>query len=228
MSAEQQRILAILERFAAHNPNPATELHYGTPYQLLVAVILSAQSTDRAVNKVTERLFAIAPTPGAMVTLGEERLAEQLKSLGLFRSKASHVIAASRLLLERHGGAVPDSRDALMALPGVGRKTANVVLNTVFNQPTIGVDTHVQRVARRLGLAAGTTPLAIERELESRIPEPCLQHLHHWLVLHGRYVCLARRPRCSICIVRDLCPAAKTGSTDPVTQQESVDKSTGS
>lgn len=222
MSAEQQRILAILERFAAHNPNPATELRYNTPYQLLVAVILSAQSTDKAVNKVTDRLFAIAPTPMAMVALGEEGLAEQIKSLGLFRSKARHIITASRLLLERHEGTVPDSREALMALPGVGRKTANIILNTVYNQPTIGVDTHVQRVARRLGLAAGSTPLAIERELESHIPKPYLQHLHHWLVLHGRYVCLARRPHCSTCNVCDLCPAAKAGSTDPVTRQDSA------
>ena len=228
MSAEQQRILAILERFAAHDPNPGTELHYGTPYQLLVAVILSAQSTDRAVNRVTQRLFAMAPTPEAMVALGEERLAEQLKSLGLFRSKARHVILASRLLLERHGGAVPDGREALMTLPGVGRKTANVILNTVFNQPTIGVDTHVQRVARRLGLAAGTTPLTIEKELEANVPEPFRHHLHHWLVLHGRYVCLARRPRCSTCIVCDLCPAAKADSIDPVAQQDSAGTSTGS
>ncbi len=205
MSAEQQRILAILERFAAHDPNPATELHYETPYQLLVAVMLSAQSTDKSVNNVTDKLFAMAPHPVAMVALGEEGLARQFQSLGLYRSKARHVIAASRLLLERHGGEVPASREALMALPGVGRKTANIILNTVFNQPTIGVDTHVQRVARRLGLAKGTTPLAIEKELEAIVPEPYRHHLHHWLVLHGRYVCLARRPRCTACLVCDLC-----------------------
>ena len=218
MSVEQQRILAILERFAAHNPNPTTELHYKTPYQLLVAVILSAQSTDKAVNRVTERLFAMAPTPEAMVALSEDGLAEHIKSLGLYRSKARHILAASRLLLERHGGDVPANREALMALPGVGRKTANIILNTVYNQPTIGVDTHVQRVARRLGLARGTTPLAIEKELETRVPEPYRHHLHHWLVLHGRYVCLARRPNCSACVVRDLCPSA-TKAPDPTVQQ---------
>ena len=213
MSAEQQRILAILERFAAHNPNPTTELHYATPYQLLVAVILSAQSTDKAVNKVTDTLFAIAPHPAAMVALGEEGLAKQIRSLGFYRSKARHIIAASRLLLERHGGAVPDNREALMELPGVGRKTANIILNTVFKQPTIGVDTHVQRVARRLGLAKGTTPLAIEKELEANVPEPYRHHLHHWLVLHGRYVCLARKPRCAACLVCDLCPFAANQHT---------------
>lgn len=196
---------ALFERLKAANPAPATELEYATPFQLLVAVILSAQATDKSVNIATRRLFADAPTPQAMLALGEEGLAEYINRIGLFRTKSKNVIATCRQLLERHGGNVPNDRAALEALPGVGRKTANVVLNTAFGEPTIAVDTHIFRVANRTRLAPGKTPLAVELKLLKAVPENFRQDAHHWLILHGRYVCKARRPECERCIVADLC-----------------------
>ncbi len=198
-------IVALFSRFQNANPAPRTELHYANPFQLLVAVILSAQATDVGVNKATSRLFPVAPTPESMLGLGEEGLAEYIRTLGLFRSKARHVIATCRQLLEKHGGEVPDSRAALEALPGVGRKTANVVLNTAFGQPTIAVDTHIFRVANRLGLAAGKTPLDVEKKLLQVTPPQFRLDAHHWLILHGRYTCMARKPACDRCPVADLC-----------------------
>jgi endonuclease-3 len=192
-------------RLAEANPHPTTELEYRTPYQLLVAVVLSAQATDKSVNLATRKLFAAAPTPEAMTALGEEGVAEYIKTIGLFRTKAKNTVALSRQLLERHGGAVPHDRAALEALPGVGRKTANVVLNTVFGDPVIAVDTHIFRLANRTGLAPGKDVLAVEQALMRRIPKNYLKDAHHWLILHGRYVCTARKPDCAACIVRDLC-----------------------
>jgi endonuclease-3 len=205
MSAEQQRILAILERFAAHNPNPATELHYDTPYQLLVAVILSAQATDKSVNLATRRLFERARTPAGILALGVDGLAACVKSIGLYRTKAKNIIATCGQLLEKHGGRVPDNRADLEALPGVGRKTANVILNTAFGQPTIAVDTHLYRVANRTGLAPGKTVREVEDRLVERVPAEFLHDAHHWLILHGRYVCKARHPDCPACPIADLC-----------------------
>lgn len=192
-------------RLAEANPHPTTELEYRTPYQLLVAVVLSAQATDKSVNLATRKLFAAAPTPEAMIALGEEGVAEYIKTIGLFRTKAKNTVALSRQLLERHGGTVPHDRAALEALPGVGRKTANVVLNTVFGDPVIAVDTHIFRLANRTGLAPGKDVLAVEQALMRRIPKNYLKDAHHWLILHGRYVCTARKPDCAACIVRDLC-----------------------
>ena len=192
-------------RLAAANPAPATELHYATPFQLLVAVILSAQATDVGVNKATARLFPLAPTPETMLALGEEGLTEYIKTIGLFRTKAKNVIATCRLLVERHGSEVPTDRAALEALPGVGRKTANVVLNTAFGQPTIAVDTHIFRVGNRTGLAPGKTPLDVEKKLLKVTPAQYAKDAHHWLILHGRYVCKARKPECGRCVVADLC-----------------------
>ncbi|MBL8449346.1 MAG: endonuclease III [Dechloromonas sp.] len=188
------------------NPAPRTELHYDGPFQLLVAVMLSAQATDVSVNKATARLFPRAPTPAALLALGEEGLAEAIRTIGLYRSKARHVIATCRILLERHGGAVPTRREDLEALPGVGRKTANVVLNTAFGQPTIAVDTHIFRVANRTGLAPGATPLEVEKRLLRATPAEFRHDAHHWLILHGRYVCKARKPECERCLLADLCP----------------------
>jgi endonuclease III len=190
---------------AADRPDPTTELEFINPYTLLVAVVLSAQATDVSVNKATETLFAVASTPEAMVALGEARLTEYIRTIGLYRTKAKHVIALSRLLIERHGGAVPQTREALEALPGVGRKTANVVLNVAFGQPTIAVDTHIFRVGNRTGLAPGKTPEQVEQGLERLVPERFKSGAHHWLILHGRYVCIARTPRCEVCVVRALC-----------------------
>jgi endonuclease-3 len=195
----------LFRRLRAANPEPRSELDYGTPYQLLVAVVLSAQATDRSVNLATARLFPAAGTPQAMLALGEARLAEAIRTIGLYRTKAKNVIALSRLLLERHGGEVPADRAALEALPGVGRKTANVVLNVAFGEPTIAVDTHIFRVANRTGLAPGRDPLAVEHKLLKVTPPEYRRHAHHWLILHGRYVCLARKPRCADCVLRDLC-----------------------
>ena len=192
-------------RLAEANPHPTTELEYGTPYQLLVAVVLSAQATDKSVNLATRKLFAAAPTPEAMITLGEEGVAEHIKTIGLFRNKAKNIVALSRQLLERHGGEVPHDRAALEALPGVGRKTANVVLNTVFGDPVMAVDTHIFRLSNRTGLAPGKDVLAVEQALMRRVPKDYLKDAHHWLILHGRYVCTARKPNCAACIVRDLC-----------------------
>lgn len=192
-------------RLAESNPAPTTELHYGSPFQLLVAVILSAQATDIGVNKATARLFPVAPSPDKMAELGEAGLAEFIKTIGLYRTKAKNVIATCRLLLDRHGGEVPADRAALEALPGVGRKTANVVLNTAFGQPTIAVDTHIFRLGNRTGLAPGKTVGEVEQKLLRVTPEKYKKDAHHWLILHGRYVCKARKPECGRCVVADLC-----------------------
>ncbi len=197
--------LALFERFAAANPEPTTELEYTTPFELLVAVTLSAQATDKGVNAVTRRLFPAANTPQAILDMGLERFTEAIRSLGLYRTKARHVLQACEILVREHGGEVPRQRAALEALPGVGRKTANVVLNCAFNEPTIAVDTHIFRVANRLGLARGTTVEEVERKLLKAVPAAYLQNAHHWLILHGRYVCKARRPECWRCLVTDLC-----------------------
>jgi endonuclease III len=200
---------ADIEQFYARlrdaNPAPTTELAYATPFQLLVAVILSAQATDVGVNKATARLFPDAPTPEKMLALGEEGLTEYIKTIGLFRTKAKNVIATCHLLVERHGGQVPDERAALEALPGVGRKTASVVLNTAFGHPTIAVDTHIFRLGNRTGLAPGKTVEDVERKLLRVTPDQFKKNAHHWLILHGRYVCKARKPECGRCVVADLC-----------------------
>jgi endonuclease-3 len=192
-------------RLAAANPEPKSELDHSDPYTLLVAVVLSAQATDVGVNKATGPLFATVKTPQAMVELGEERLAEAIRTIGLYKTKAKNVIALSRILLEKHGGQVPREREALEALPGVGRKTANVVLNVAFGEHTIAVDTHCFRVANRTGLAPGKTVLEVELGLLKATPKRWMEHAHHWLILHGRYVCKARKPDCPACLVRDLC-----------------------
>jgi len=207
----------LFERLRAANPRPATELVYRTPYQLLVSVMLSAQATDRSVNQATKQLFRVARTPAAMLVLGEEGLAAYIRTIGLWRVKARHIIATSRILLERHGGRVPHDRAALEALPGVGRKTANVVLNTAFGEPTIAVDTHIFRVANRTGLAPGANVRQVEERLLEVVPEEFRADAHHWLILHGRYVCKARRPACQICLIADLCrypdkPAGRLGA----------------
>ncbi|CAL94052.1 DNA-(apurinic or apyrimidinic site) lyase [Azoarcus olearius] len=202
---KREAIQEFFSRLAAANPEPKTELEYQTPYQLLVAVVLSAQATDKSVNLATRKLFAAAPTPEAMLALGEEGVADYIKTIGLFRNKAKNTVALSRLLLERHGGEVPRDREALEALPGVGRKTANVVLNTIFREPAMAVDTHIFRLANRTGLAPGKDVMAVEQSLLKRVPKAFLLDAHHWLILHGRYVCTARKPNCAACIVRDLC-----------------------
>ncbi len=203
---DHKTVREIFARFQAACPEPTTELRYQTPFQLLVAVLLSAQTTDKAVNKATETLFQEAPTPEAMLALGEEGIKRHIRHIGLYNSKAANLVKTCRLLLECHGGEVPRDRKALEALPGVGRKTANVILNTAFGEPTIAVDTHIFRVANRLGLAPGKTPLAVEKGLLETVPEEYRRHAHHWLILHGRYVCVARKPRCGACIIEDLCP----------------------
>lgn len=192
-------------RLEQADPNPTTELAYASPFQLLVAVVLSAQATDVSVNLATRTLFAVAPTPEAMITLGEAGVIEHIKHIGLFRNKARNTVALSRMLLEHHAGEVPHSRTALEALPGVGRKTANVVLNTLFDEPVIAVDTHIFRLGNRTGLAPGKDVVAVEKALMQRIPKQYLKLAHHWLILHGRYVCTARKPACGACLVRDLC-----------------------
>ena len=196
---------AIFERLRAANPHPTTELNYGTPFELLIAVILSAQATDKGVNKATARLFPVANTPEAILDLGEEGLKRHIKTIGLFNAKTKNIIATCRYLIERHRSQVPQERAALEALPGVGRKTANVVLNTAFGQSTIAVDTHIFRVANRTRIAPGKTPLEVEKRLLRTIPGKFLKDAHHWLILHGRYVCTARRPKCSACSIEDLC-----------------------
>ena len=195
----------IFSRLREQNPQPKSELGYASPYELLVAVVLSAQATDKSVNLATAKLFPLAGTPQAMLALGEPRLAGLIRTIGLYRTKAKNVIALSRQLIERHGGEVPAERAALEALPGVGRKTANVVLNIAFGEPTIAVDTHIFRVANRTGLAPGKDPQAVEEKLLKFTPEEFRMHAHHWLILHGRYVCTARKPRCPDCAIRDLC-----------------------
>ncbi len=192
-------------RLAARNPEPKSELDYVNPFTLLVAVVLSAQATDVGVNKATRSLFAAVDTPAAMVALGEEGLKHYIRTIGLFNTKAKNVVELSRRLVAQHGGQVPTDREALQALPGVGRKTANVVLNVAFGQPTIAVDTHIFRVANRTGLAPGKTPEAVEQALERITPDQWKRHAHHWLILHGRYICKAKRPDCPICPVADLC-----------------------
>ena len=195
----------VFRRFARANPDPTTELHYTSPFTLLVAVVLSAQATDAGVNKATPALFARADTPEKMVKLGVEKVTEFIRTIGLFRNKAKNVVALSRILVEEHGGKVPQTREDLEKLPGVGRKTANVVLNVAFSEPTIAVDTHIFRVANRTGLAPGADPFAVEQELERVVPEGAKLHAHHWLILHGRYVCVARKPRCPDCLIADIC-----------------------
>jgi endonuclease-3 len=190
---------------AAANPSPASELVYTSVFELLAAVLLSAQATDASVNRATRTLFARAPNPRRMLALGVDGVAAHIRSIGLYQTKARHLVETCRLLIERHGGRVPRDREALEALPGVGRKTANVVLNVAFGEPTMAVDTHIFRVANRTGMAPGATPLAVEHALLARVPERYRVHAHHWLILHGRYVCLARRPRCEVCSVRACC-----------------------
>jgi len=197
--------LELFRRLREDNPNPTTELNYQTPFELLIAVILSAQATDVGVNKATQKLFPIANTPEAIVALGIEGLSHYIKTIGLYNSKAKNIIETCRLLIEKHASEVPNTREALEALPGVGRKTANVVLNTAFGQPTMAVDTHIFRVSNRTGLAPGKNVLEVEKNLLRHVPKDYLQGAHHWLILHGRYVCKARKPQCGSCRIEDLC-----------------------
>ncbi|HRD66939.1 MAG TPA: endonuclease III [Candidatus Competibacter sp.] len=199
------KIHRLFARLRAARPKPTTELRYSSPFELLVAVILSAQSTDKKVNEATGRLFRVANTPGAILALGVDGLKDYIRTIGLYNTKAANILKTCALLLERHDGEVPPDRTALEALPGVGRKTANVVLNTAFGEPTIAVDTHIFRVANRTGLAPGATTLEVEAGLMAATPDEFKQDAHHWLILHGRYVCIARKPRCSDCMIRDLC-----------------------
>jgi endonuclease-3 len=203
VSPEKRRTL--FERLRSANPHPTTELAYATPFELLVSVVLSAQATDKSVNAATENLYREANTPQAVLALGERGLIAYIKTIGLYRSKAKHIIETCRLLIERHGGEVPRSREALEALPGVGRKTANVILNTAFGEPTIAVDTHIFRVANRPGLAPGEDVREVEDRLMKVVPGEFLKDAHHWLILHGRYVCKARKPDCPECVIRDVC-----------------------
>ena len=196
---------AIFERLRVANPRPTSELNYNSPFQLLVAVILSAQATDKGVNKATARLFPVAGTHEAILELGEEGLKRYIRTIGLFNSKAANIIKTCRILVERHGGRVPEERKALETLPGVGRKTANVVLNTAFGHPTMAVDTHIFRVANRTRIAPGKSPLEVEQRLLRLVPKEFHQDAHHWLILHGRYVCVARRPKCGECLIADVC-----------------------
>jgi endonuclease-3 len=205
----------IFRRLREINPNPTTELEYSTPFELLVAVILSAQATDVGVNKATRRLFPVANTPAAILALGEEGLKGYIGSIGLYNAKAKNILATCRILLDEHGGEVPQSRDALEKLPGVGRKTANVVLNTAFGELTIAVDTHIFRVANRTGLARGKTVRAVEQGLEKHVPAEFRKDAHHWLILHGRYVCKARKPLCGQCVIRDLCEFREKSPVEP-------------
>jgi len=202
-------IEAFFRRLQANDPHPTTELVYHNPFELLVAVILSAQATDVGVNKATRKLFKVADTPAKMLALGEAGLKQHIRTIGLFNTKAANIIKTCAILEAEHDGGVPRDRAALEALPGVGRKTANVVLNTAFGEPTIAVDTHIFRVSNRTGLARGKTPLAVEKGLLRRVPEAYRKDAHHWLILHGRYTCLARKPRCTECIVADLCDFRK-------------------
>jgi endonuclease-3 len=199
------QVAELFARFATNDPDPRSELQYKNPYTLLVAVVLSAQATDKGVNKATATLFEKADTPEKMLALGEETLREAIKTIGLYRTKAKNVIALSKALIEQHGGEVPKGREQLEALPGVGRKTANVVLNVAFSEPTIAVDTHIFRVANRTGIAPGKNPRQVEDGLEKIVPKKYKLHAHHWLILHGRYLCVARKPRCPDCLIADLC-----------------------
>ena len=195
----------IFLRLQAANPHPTTELEYKTPFELLVAVLLSAQATDVSVNAATRRLFPVANTPEKILALGEEKLRGHIQRIGLYKTKAKHLMQTCHLLVERHGGVVPQTREELEALPGVGRKTANVILNTAFGQPTIAVDTHIFRVANRIGIAPGKDVVEVEKKLLKLVPDEFKHDAHHWLILHGRYVCQARKPKCGVCIIRDLC-----------------------
>ncbi len=203
MNVEQCHVL--FARLQAQNPQPTTELNYSTPFELLIAVMLSAQATDKSVNKATAPLFKIANTAPAILALGEERLREYIKTIGLFNSKARNIIKTCEMLVKQHGTEVPCERGALEALPGVGRKTANVILNTVFGEPTIAVDTHIFRVANRIGLASGETVREVEEQLLDCVPKVYKKNAHHWLILHGRYICVARKPKCGQCVVAELC-----------------------
>jgi len=203
VNAQKRRQL--YERLAKTNPNPRTELKYRSEFELLVSVVLSAQATDISVNKATAKLFKVANTPAGILALGEDRLKPFIQTIGLFNSKAKNIVGACRILVERHDGQVPRDREALEALPGVGRKTANVVLNTAFGEPTIAVDTHIFRVSNRTGLATGKNVLAVEKKLEKFTPDEFKRDAHHWLILHGRYVCKARKPACPTCVIADLC-----------------------
>lgn len=201
----QKNRTELFARLKKHIPAPTTELRYRSKFELLVSVMLSAQATDVSVNEATEKLYRVANTPAAIAKLGVRGLKPYIKSIGLYNTKAKNIVATARLLLKTHGGEVPDTREALEALPGVGRKTANVVLNTAFGQSTIAVDTHIFRVSNRTGLAPGKTPLAVEKELLRVVPTPYKRHAHHWLILHGRYTCIARKPKCAECAINDLC-----------------------
>lgn len=203
LSEEEMDI--VFSRWQAQNPSPASELNYVNPFTLLVAVVLSAQATDKSVNIATEKLFQVADSPEKLLALGEENLIPYIQSIGLYKNKAKHLIGLSKKLLEDFNGQVPDNRDDLMSLPGVGRKTANVVLNVIFHQPTMPVDTHLLRISPKIGLAQGSTPEAVENSLLERIPQKYLEHAHHWILLHGRYICTARNPKCQECLINDIC-----------------------
>ncbi len=202
---KRDQINTLFSRLAAANPSPQTELDFTNPFTLLIAVVLSAQATDVGVNKATKKLFELADTPEAMLALGEDKVRDLIKTIGLYRNKAKNVIALCQKLIEEHGSDVPNSREALEELPGVGRKTASVILNEAFGEPTIAVDTHVFRLANRTGLAPAKTPLAVEKKLEKTVPKHYARGAHHWLILHGRYVCLARKPKCTECAINDVC-----------------------
>jgi len=216
-SFSKRQAAEFYRRLAATRPIPQTELEFINPFTLLVAVVLSAQATDIGVNKATPALFAIADTPAQMLALGEERVAQMIRTIGLYRTKARNIIALSQMLIEQHGGTVPQDREALEKLPGVGRKTANVVLNVAFGEPTIAVDTHIFRVGNRSGIAPGKNPLEVERGLEAMVPKKLKGGAHHWLILHGRYTCKARKPDCPVCVVADLCRyGAKTAPAEMI------------
>lgn len=200
-----EEIKEVFERFKKENPNPTSELKWTNSFTLLVSVVLSAQATDKSVNKVTESLYKIADTPQKILSLGEVNLISYIKSIGLYKSKAKHIIELSKMLIEQFNSQVPDNLEDLIKLPGVGRKTANVVLNVLFNKPTMPVDTHLLRISPKIGLAQGSTPLEIEKSLCARIPQEYMNHAHHWLILHGRYICTARNPHCENCIINDIC-----------------------
>ena len=202
---DSEKIVLVMERFKKNMPEPKSELEWSSPFTLLVAVVLSAQATDKSVNKVTRELFKVADTPEKILAMGEENLAQAIKSIGLYRSKAAHIILLCRRLIDEFGGVVPGTREELMSLSGVGRKTANVVLNVVWNKSVMPVDTHILRIAPKIGLGEGKTPELLEKSLVSRIPEEYMNHAHHWLILHGRYVCKARNPLCRDCVICDLC-----------------------
>ncbi len=205
MLLSESEIITVFERFKSENPEPKPELNYYSAYTLLVAVVLSAQTTDKSVNKVTESLFRLADTPEKMCALSQEQIISVIKPIGLSNAKSKNILGLSKKLLEDFGGVVPDSRESLMSLPGVGRKTANVVLNVIFKKHTMPVDTHLLRICPKIGLAEGNTPEAVEKSLVERIPDGYMEHAHHWLILHGRYVCTAKNPKCAECIIRDIC-----------------------